>query len=211
MAINRTLLRIYRGLSYLLTYLCFELPRGLNISLRSKSRGITLPGSHGYALTSSRALKNMLSEIALCDKSFLDIGSGKGGVIIYAHQLGCAMSAGVEYEKHLHDISLRNIARLRLSAACTSYNVDARCFERYADFDIFFMFNPFDDDIYEEVINAITLQIMRSDISKPRYLICYGGANIEAVIKSGLFSLIREGECPYRGNLFRVFKSAGHG
>ena len=95
MKIRIEILRFYRGMSYLLNYLIFELPRGLNISPRSKSRGITLQGNQGYALTSRAALKNMLSGINLEDQSFLDIGSGKGGAIIYSHQLGCAVSAGI--------------------------------------------------------------------------------------------------------------------
>lgn len=207
MSVRVTLLRGFRGISYLLTYLFFELPRGLNISLRSKSTGITLRGNHGYALTSRRALEHMLRGIDLHNMSFLDIGSGKGGAVIYAHQLGCTPSVGIEYEQYLHAIALRNITRLGLSSHCTSYNLDARHFDRYADFNIFFVFNPFDDDIYEEVINAIKLQLLRSPSSRPRYLVCYGGANIQAVETSGLFELIREDRCPYRGTLFRIFKS----
>lgn len=85
--------------------------------------------------------------------------------------------------------------------------MDARDFKSYGEFDILFMFNPFDDDIYEEVIEQINFQISKSKISKTRYLICYGGANIDAVNGSGLFSLVREDYCPYRGNMFRIFKS----
>lgn len=73
------IIRIYRGISYFLSFLIIELPRGLNISPRSKSIGITLQGNHGYALTSRAALKNMLYGIELKNQSFLDIGSGKGG------------------------------------------------------------------------------------------------------------------------------------
>jgi hypothetical protein len=68
------------------------------------------------------------------------------------------------------------------------------------------MFNPFDDDIYESVIKEIKLQILEAKPTKTKYLICYGNANIDAVNNSCIFSLIREGYCPYRGNLFRVFK-----
>jgi 16S rRNA G966 N2-methylase RsmD len=131
------ILRIYRGLSYLLNFLILELPRGLDISLRSKNNGITLLGNHGYASTSRSALKNMLDGIELKNKSFLDIGSGKGGVIIYSHQLGCASSAGIEYEKSLHDIAVKNIAVLKLKLFCTSYNLDARKFKDYSNIDIF--------------------------------------------------------------------------
>ena len=119
--------------------------------------------------------------------------------------MGCLNSAGIEFEKHLHDIAVKNIELLKINAHCTSYNLDARNFKSYADFEILFMFNPFDDDIYEEV-KEIKLQLLESDLRKARYLICYGGANIDAVNNSGIFSLIREDYCPYRGNSFRVFK-----
>ncbi len=182
------------------------MPRGLNISPRRKSIGITLQGSHGYALTSRAALKNILNSIDLKSQSFLDIGSGKGGVIIYSRQLGCLNSAGIEFEKPLHDIAVKNIEKLKLSTNCTSFNLDARNFKSYADFDIFFMFNPFDHEIYKTVIKEIKFQLLASDLKKVRYLICYGGADIDAVKSSGIFSLIREDYCPYRGNSFRVFK-----
>jgi 16S rRNA G966 N2-methylase RsmD len=204
------ILRIYRGISYFLNYLFLELPRGLNISPRSKTTGITLQGNHGYALTSRAALKNMLNGIHLQNQSFLDVGSGKGGVIIYSHELGCVNSAGIEYEKSLHDIAVKNIEKLKLSSYCTSYNIDARNFKSYADFDILFMFNPFDDDIYESVIKEIRLQILEAKPTNTKYLICYGNANIDAVHNSGIFSLIREDYCPYRGNSFRVFKFDNH-
>lgn len=202
----RQALRIYRGFFYLFNYFIFELPRGLDISLRNRG-GVTLPGNHGYALTSKSALKNMLKGIDLTDKSFLDIGSGKGGVVIYAKQLGCKMSVGVEYEESLHKIAINNFKILNMSSFCDSINLDARKFTRYSDFDILFMFNPFDDEIYENVVVRIASQIETSKEKKDRYLICYGGANIESVMKTGIFKLIREDYCPYRANMFRVFKS----
>ena len=207
MKLPPNVLRLYRGVSYLLEYLFFELPRGLDLSLRRKSMGITLPGSHGYALTSRAALKNILHGMDLRNRSLLDIGSGKGGVIIFAQQLGCIKTAGIEYEQSLHDIAVRNINKLKLSQACVSYNMDARMFLDYEAYDIFFMFNPFDDEIYAQVIERIKSQIQGCSSLKTRWLICYGGANIEAVINSGLFSLVREDFCPYRGNKFRIFKS----
>lgn len=204
MNLYRHLLRIYRGLSYLLRYLIFELPRGLDISLRNKG-GATLLGSHGYALTSKSALQNMLIGIDLAGKKFLDIGSGKGGVLIYANQLGCKTSVGIECEEYLHKTALKNFEILNIASFCSSINIDARKFLNYADFDILFMFNPFDDDIYYDVVGQIASQITNS---KNRYLICYGGANIDAVINSGIFRLIREEYCPYRGNMFRIFKQS---
>jgi 16S rRNA G966 N2-methylase RsmD len=206
MTLIRQVLRIYRGFSYLFNYLIFELPKGLDISLRNKN-GVTLSSNHGYALTSKSALKNMLKDIDLTDKNFLDIGSGKGGAVIYAKQLGCKMSVGVEYEESLHKIAINNFKILNMSSFCNSINMDARKFTRYADFEILFMFNPFDDDIYADVVGQIASQMEISKKRKDRYLICYGGANIESVVNCGVFKLIREDYCPYRANIFRVYKS----
>jgi hypothetical protein len=98
-----------------------------------------------------------------------------------------------------------------MSSFCDSINLDARKFARYADFEILFMFNPFDDDIYADVVGRIASQIEVSKEQKDRYLICYGGANIESVVNSGVFKLIREDCCPYRANMFRVYKSVKNG
>jgi 16S rRNA G966 N2-methylase RsmD len=207
MTLKIYLLRTVRGLSYLFSYIFLEYPRGLDFSLRNKSSGISLLGNHGYALTSKKALKNMFTDIPLSGKSFIDIGSGKGGAVCYAYQLGCQRSAGIEYEEHLHNIAQKNIETLDLKPHCASYNIDARAFNSYENFDIYFMFNPFDDDIYEDVIDKIVSQNKSAANNKAKYLICYGGANIKAVVDIGYFELIKESECPYRGNLFRVFKT----
>jgi hypothetical protein len=128
-------------------------------------------------------------------------------VVIYAKQLGCKISVGIEYEEFLHKIAINNFKILNMSSFCDSINLDARKFERYDDFEILFMFNPFDDDIYADVVGQIASQIEISKEQKDRHLICYGGANIESVINTGIFKLIREDYCPYRANMFRVFKS----
>ena len=197
--------RILRGVRYSLRYLFLEYPRGLDFSMRNKSKGIDLPGNHGYALTSKSALKNLLSEIPYQGKSFLDIGSGKGGPVVYSHQLGCARSAGIEYERHLHEIAEKNIRILGLKDSCSSFCVDAREFSGYADYDIYFLFNPFDDDIYQDCIDAIVAQNRARPGLGPKYLICYGGANLEAVTRHDVFTLIIEDICPYRLNSYRVF------
>ena len=205
--INNKLLRIYRALIYLVNYFFFEIPFGLNISPRSKLKGITLKGNNGYALTAKAALKNILKNINLENLKFLDIGSGKGGVVIFSYQLGCASSTGIEYEKFLHELAVNNISKLKYNNHCFLENLDARNFKKYAEYDILFMFNPFVLSIYEEVVKEIKMQIENSKILKTRYLICYGETNIEAINNSVIFKLIEEYLCPYRGNIYRKFKT----
>jgi 16S rRNA G966 N2-methylase RsmD len=203
---NKAIRRYLRGAEYFLRYAFVECPRGLDFSIRNKAAGITLAGNHGYALTSKKALRNMLRHIPYAGKKLIDIGSGKGGVICFAYELGLRQCEGVEFEEHLHRIAENNIARLGYSDHVRSTLADARAFDRYADFDIYFLFNPFDYDIYAEVLNAIIAQNLASPERKQdKYLICYGDANIEAVRASNAFSLKVEQECPYRGNTYRIF------
>ena len=102
--------RPLRAIKYLFAYIFIELPKGLDFSLRIKSHKSFYAGNHGYALTSKKALQNILVGIPLEGKSFLDIGSGKGGCICYALELGCERSEGVECEKILHDITQKESA-----------------------------------------------------------------------------------------------------
>lgn len=197
--------RILRGIRYSLNYLFLEYPRGLDFSIRNKSRGNHLSGSHGYALTSRPALQNMLSAIPYAGKAFLDIGSGKGGPVVFARQLGCSRSAGLEFEEHLNGVAQKNIAILGLEKVCSSIRVDAREFSNYSDYDIYFMFNPFDDDIYDAVVEAIVAQNRARSAGETKYLICYGGANISAVMRHECFKLLKQDICPYRLNSYRIF------
>lgn len=129
-------------------------------------------------------------------------------MICQAYQLGCSHCAGVEYEEHLHKICKQNIEILKLQQHVMSYNVDARYFDEYDNYDIYFLFNPFDYDIYEEVITKIvSSNISSSHGWKEKYLICYGDGNIGAILGSGFFHAYKDFECPYRGNQIRIFRS----
>ncbi len=183
------------------------MPKGLDFSLRCKSIGITHTGNHGYALTSKKALKNILLNIPYSGKTFLDIGSGKGGVICFAYELGCIKSEGLECENFLHNIAKKNIQILNYKSSVISTNIDARLFNRYSEYDIYFMFNPFDDNIYAQVIDAIVKQVLNAPCkTREKYLICYGHANLDAVYSSGVFTLQKDGMCPYRGNSYKIYK-----
>jgi 16S rRNA G966 N2-methylase RsmD len=205
--VKKAISRYRRGVQYLLRYLLVEYPRGLDFSIRNKANGITLPGNHGYALTSKPALRNMLRHVSHQGKSLIDIGSGKGGVICYAYELGLSKCVGVEYEEHLHKIAEKNIQRLGYGAHVQSVQGDARTYDGYADFDLYFLFNPFDYDIYADVIDRVLEQNAKvAERRQPKFLVCYGDANIEAVLATGAFSLLVEEPCPYRGNTFRIFE-----
>jgi 16S rRNA G966 N2-methylase RsmD len=197
------LLRLIRAITYLLQYFFLELPKGLDFSLRDKN-SISFQGSHGYALTSKSALRNIFQYLpfSINDKNLIDIGSGsgKGGVICYAKQLGFKTCLGIEYEQHLHEIATKNIEKLNLHKSVFSLNLCARSFEHYDTYDVYFLFNPFDSDIYKQVINLITAQA-----TNEKHLIAYGKANDDALVKYG-FREIHRSTCPYRNNSIKIYE-----
>jgi hypothetical protein len=206
---QKQLLRAKRFIEYSFRAAFLEKPRGLDFSLRAKRFGIRCKGNHGYALTSKAALKNMLRHIPYQGLAFLDIGSGKGGPICFAYELGCRRCEGLEVERVLHERATRNIMILGYQKTVVSNLVDAREFRRYAEFDVYFLFNPFDDAIYGEVVNVLVSQLRECSAGKAKYCICYGAANHSAFQASSFFKLLVEGRDAHRGSMYRVYTSGG--
>lgn len=168
--------RIIRGVSFLLkSYLC-EKPRGLDFSMRQKSRNIKFSGNHGYALTQKKAFDEIMKNIEIvAGDAFVDIGCGKGGVLLYASKYNFARVAGIEIEDSLINVAKKNFKILKLDRV-ELFHDNAVTFERYAEFNVYFMFNPFDADIYMKVINRIVEATKARTDGKKVTLICYGAS-----------------------------------
>lgn len=197
------LLWVYRVVQYTMNALFFELPRGIDFSMRDKHTNKDF-GLNGYAMTSMGALKNMLRKVDISSKKFIDIGSGKGAVVYHAYQLGAKYSVGIEYSQKLHKIAEKNYLNLKCSDSCSSVNLDARKFLEYKDFDIFYLFNPFDDNIYEEVMTSIKIQIHLD--SRVRWIIACGKSNKGAILSIPNCNLVEQSICPYRNTPFAVYR-----
>lgn len=196
----------WRYAGYLTTWLIFEKPRGLDFSMRAKSTGIVTEGNHGYALTSKRALDNILRGLPIAPSdTLLDVGCGKGGVLCFAARYPFGEVAGIEVEGWLVQIARRNVARLHLGDRVRVYEGNALSFDRYGDFNYFFLFNPFDPEIYDEVVDAIAAATSEMT-SRPIWFICYGAASERRIRANGNFELVRDERCPYRGNRIKIWR-----
>jgi 16S rRNA G966 N2-methylase RsmD len=201
--------RYLRYAEYFLTWLFLEKPRGLDFSMRAKAAGITAQGNHGYALTSRKALTNILRRIPISEQdSFLDIGCGKAGVVCYASDFPFGKIAGIEVESWLVDIARKNVKILNLDKRANIIHEDALKFNGYGEYNVFFLFNPFDLDIYAMVLEKIFAAMKSGRYGEQTvWLLCYGASNFDVIKNSDLFDLYIDGICPYRGNLSRVWKS----
>ena len=112
-------------------------------------------GCGNYTMSPTKVLKRIFADTEnIQEKGFIDIGSGKGYAIKMASREGFRISGGVEYNKHLYDISISNLKKEQVS---TDYVFcgKAQDFERYGDFDVFYFNNPFHADILSDVLKKI--------------------------------------------------------
>lgn len=199
-----SIFRIKRAFEYLFNFLFLEYPKGVDFSIRDKFSSSKDLSLNGYARTSKKALKNLYTFINVTNKKFLDIGSGKGAVVYDTYCLGAALSHGLEYNIKLHRIALRNFERLDCIEHCNSINIDARNFAHFNNYDIYFLFNPFDDDVYRQVIEKLRKQIV-NDLTT-RWIIAYGKSNHTAILNIENIKLLKKGTCPYRRNNFSIYQ-----
>ncbi len=198
--------RVTRYAEYLYNWLVRELPHGLDFSMRAKSARIGTAGSTGYALTSKKALRNILKGIEITrDDAFLDIGCGKGGVICFAADYEFGYITGIDSEPWLVERAAKNIRVLGLEDRVKAELADALDFSDYGQYNFYFLFNPFDSDTYDQVVERIATQMRAS--SRPVWLICYGDSSERAIRNAAVFELIRSDVCPYRGNDIRIWRS----
>lgn len=144
---------------------------------------------HGYSMTDAEDMKRMLRAVPVepSKDAFLGVGCGKGMCMKCAAEVGYKAVAGLDLDEHLLDIAKKNMARLRIQAECIYAN--AAEFERYADFDVFYFYNPFGKQIFEQVIEKI--KASQSARSRDIWVVYYHPVFGELFEKAG-FSLWRE-------------------
>jgi predicted RNA methylase len=82
----------------------------------------------------------------------IDLGCGKGRVLIIAHRLGFHPVTGVEFSPELAEIALQNLSTCGIPGrvlCCDAADVD------FPSDCVIFMYNPFDSHVMEEVARKI--------------------------------------------------------
>lgn len=91
-------------------------------------------------------------------RTFIDLGSGKGRVLLMAAFDGFRRIIGVEFAQELHETACRNLARMRSRTAgseISSICADAASYAFPPDPTVCFLNNPFDADLLERVISNL--------------------------------------------------------
>ncbi|HEX5080368.1 MAG TPA: class I SAM-dependent methyltransferase [Geminicoccaceae bacterium] len=136
--------------------------------------------AHGvhYAPTRVRYFRAVLRALSLPPGSvFVDLGAGKGRMLLLAAQSGCFRKVvGVEFSAELCRMAEQNIRRFEhYCAGNVTFEVvhaDAADYEVQPDYNVFFMFNPFDHVVMQQVMARVAQSLQAA----PRriWLICLG-------------------------------------
>lgn len=124
-----------------------------------------------YVATTFEAFDSALGYLAprvnFSDGNFVDVGSGKGKVLIAASQYPFRRVKGLEASAVLNEIALRNLTTLGLEATVTATCGDAADIIVDEDDLVFYLFNPFTGAVLEECLQRIA----NASRERKRYLV----------------------------------------
>ncbi len=111
--------------------------------------------NNNYSKSPKKVLNRIFDSIDYSvPHSFMDMGCGKGYVMTLAAKHPFENVGGVEYTPELCNICRQNLGILKLDQVKV-FNCDAKEFDGYGEYDIFYFCNPFDETILSEVARKI--------------------------------------------------------
>lgn len=112
-------------------------------------------------------------DVDLTNYAFVDIGSGKGKLLLLASNFPFSDIVGVEYAPSLHAIALKNVRRLKSAkhSAITCVNADAMTWELPTSPTVYFLYNPFDLETTRAFFERLDEHVARTRL--PTFMI-YG-------------------------------------
>src|SRR5262245_21589821 len=105
----------------------------------------------GYRTASERFIRYLISRLDIhCQEyDFVDIGCGKGRVLLIASGFAFRSICGIELSRPAFEIAEKNIQAYRCAdQKCFNIhvrNVDARCFDPKIENTVYYFFEPFDE------------------------------------------------------------------
>jgi SAM-dependent methyltransferase len=151
-----------------------------------------------YAGSDPKFLREIFDNLALRfeDFVFVDLGSGKGRALLIASEYPFKKIIGAEFSAELNEIAQENIKNFRSHRKkcgdVQSIHQDAAVFPIPAEPILFYIFNPFT----EEVLSAVLENIEKSLADHPRDIYIFYSApfNKHIFANSSFFQEIESGE-----------------
>ncbi len=116
----------------------------------------------------ARALLDDLPIASYADYTFVDVGSGKGRMLLMAADYPFRRIAGIEFRKDLHDTAIDNVRHYRSFKGKTErppiecINIDATSYEFPNGNLVLYFFNPFNEEVMGKILNRLDLSLMQN-------------------------------------------------
>ena len=171
--------------------------RALNIETAEKvditNFGLDGTNRSGYEAASWLDLRRVLSPAEVSqDDVFVDLGSGKGRVVLLAARYPFKRVIGVELAERLTAIARRNVANCRARLRCRDIELVTEDVVGYRipdDVTVVFLYNPFQGPILDAAVANLIASVDR----RPRTVrvIYRADARHDRLIPTGRFRLVR--------------------
>jgi len=137
-----------------------------------------------YQATHALPLRRLLRAVGIPPgKVLIDLGCGKGKVLLVASEFGFKELRGVDFSPLLCGIARRNCATFKADTGTTAefdiHESDVLAYRMKDDEDVFFLFNPFDEHILRQVLRNILASRQRR---KRKIWILYRNAVFRGVV-----------------------------
>lgn len=120
------------------------------------------------------------------------ISAAGRGVLRYALHYSFSDVGGVELNEKLYQIAVNNFKQLHQEDKVRIYHDNAVTFDGYGKYNVYYFFNPFDAEIYEQIIDKlIDVSSKRTD-GKRVLLLCYGASIKDYIAKTKNFQIQKE-------------------
>jgi len=180
--------------------------QNLNISSRNKERGVRYEPARIVLL---RKMFECMTPMLPTGGVMVDLGSGKGRVLLIASEFGFREARGVEFAPELCAIARNNFARYKESTNTkTVFRIIESDVVDYAirnDDNVFVMFNPFDDVVLSKVLENIASSLLEY----PRRILIgyYSPQHNETIARHGGFAPVED--VNFWGYHFTIYSNAG--
>jgi SAM-dependent methyltransferase len=181
-----------------------EDPRELNVLGENVSHAVA------YIPTTFRTGRRMLRDLPISDVSghtFIDMGSGKGRMLLLAAELPFRRIIGVEFASDLDAVARRNVKTYRnpkqVCFQIEPVHADATQFEFPREPSLIYFFYPFDQCVMEPVIQNLN----RSLEEHPRDLIVLYRNPVLSEVVEAASNLRVWSRSNYFGSLYCVYRS----
>lgn len=168
------------------------------------------PGAVRYEPTPPKCFAYLLEEARIGDLSdftFIDVGSGKGRVLLLAALAGFKRAIGLEFGEELHVIARENIQIMKdrlAPAVVTSIRVDARSYSFPPEPTVCFLNNPFGADAITSLLNSIETSLR--DRPRPFTIIYYHSNHVGELNRRAAWQAVSQGVWHDESHHFAIYK-----